>query len=215
MRYEFTEAMCGDPNNIAGTLIDIESTGLHTSNNDEMVEVSFVTFDKELQPVKVIDYWFTPLQKFSPTSTQNAVGLSMIEIITRSKNMTILDHLSEFLRDLNEAQAAGDIVAHNAAFDTRFIQSSLLRFQESFVFQSNKVKDSQNMFRRVSNEKTNLDNMLKILDLSVEDVKDYIEVLGMTGYNRHTGVFDCIGVLMSMGVITEQLGQPFNYGVLK
>ncbi len=215
MRYEFTDGMYGDPSNIVATIIDIESTGLSTGNSDEMVEVAIMHIDKELCPVKVIDYWFTPMQKFSPTSTQNAVGLSMIEIITRSDNMTILDHLPDLLKDLNEAQALGDFIAHNAQFDTRFIQDSLLKLQESFVFKAEKVKDSQNMYRRFYSGKTNLDSVMKELGIAETDVMDFLSGLGIEDYHRHTGVFDCAGVLLFMTEACSALAQEPNYALLK
>ena len=96
--------------------VDLETTGLEFEK-DEIIEVALVRFENGA-PVENVDYLVRPSSAKLRPFIESLTGISNADVAGAEEFAGIAGKVSAFIGDM-------PLVAHNAAFDSRFLKSAM------------------------------------------------------------------------------------------
>ena len=110
-------------NNQLFAIIDFETTGLYPQRGDRITEVAVVLIRNN----QIVDRFDSLVNTGCtiPDSVQQLTGINNAMISTAPLVSQIIPKLNKFIKDAT-------LVAHNAAFDSKFLESELTRFGLSY-----------------------------------------------------------------------------------
>lgn len=124
--------------------VDLETTGLEFEK-DEIIEVALVRFEKGL-PTETLDFLVKPTSAALRPFIESLTGISKEDLESAGTFADVAGKICSFIGDL-------PLVAHNAAFDSRFLKSSLSKvginygehpFWDSLTFSRIAYQDAPN-----------------------------------------------------------------------
>ncbi len=130
---------------------DTETTGLSWRQGDRVVEIGAVELDGSLNIVNRFQTYLNPERPCSPGASA-VHGLTDTFLATQPKFMDIAGDFLDFVR-------GATLIAHNAAFDTGFINNELCRIRMPGLTASGcEIVDTLRISRRLyPNERHSLD----------------------------------------------------------
>jgi DNA polymerase III epsilon subunit family exonuclease len=106
--------------NVEFAVVDFETTGLHPSQGDRVIQVAVIVAD---QSGSVLEDWSTYVNPGRDTGAVKIHGISNDQVASAPK-------FSEIWGDLSRRIENRIIVAHNASFEVKFLLSELSHFGE-------------------------------------------------------------------------------------
>ena len=121
-------------------ILDTETTGFNIEDGDEVIELAMVEIINNQITGKNYHYFFKPI-KNSEISAENVHGLSFFDL----EHMESFNYETskKFLSEINGA----NLVIHNAAFDIKFLNNHLKKFNLNIFDYCNEVIDSLDIAR--------------------------------------------------------------------
>jgi DNA polymerase-3 subunit epsilon len=162
--------------------IDTETTGLYVEEGERVFEIGCVELINNIRTGKSLQYYLNPERPLS----QKSIEISGIEDKFLQDKPKFSEIVDEFLEFIGEAA----LVAHNASFDTKFINNELKLIGKRPL--KNKIIDSLQIARRkfpgqkasldVLCKKYNIDNSKRVFHGALLDadllVDVYVNLIG-------------------------------------
>lgn len=116
----FRQYSLGMSEKLREVIFDTETTGLKASDGDRVIEIGAVEFVNRYPTGKVFHYQINPEGKQVHADALKVHGISNEVLADKPKFADIVEEFLEFF-------AEGNLVAHNASFDTGFLNAELKR----------------------------------------------------------------------------------------
>lgn len=139
--------------------LDTETTGLSAADGDRIVEIGCIELDNRRHTGRTLHHYVNPLRSSHPDAVR-IHGITDQFLADKPPFAAIADELLEFV-------AGAEVIIHNAAFDTAFLDAEFKRLGKAkFSAQVARVSDSLLMAREMFPGKANsLDALCKRLEV--------------------------------------------------
>lgn len=142
-------------------ILDTETTGLDIKNGDRIIEIGCVEVIDFRLTGEVFHVYLNPEREISKEATR-VHGMTLAQLVDSPK---FADVAGDFLEFIDSAE----IVAHNASFDVRFLNSELMRARCRKIIKPERVIDTLSMVRRMfPGSPASLDALCKRFKISLE-----------------------------------------------
>ncbi|KYH12532.1 DNA polymerase III subunit epsilon [Neorickettsia sp. 179522] len=142
-------------------ILDTETTGLDMKNGDRVIEIGCVEMVDFRLTGEIFHIYLNPEREISKEATR-VHGITLEQLADSPRFIDIADDFLKFVD-------SSDIVAHNASFDVRFLNSELMRARQRRLIKPENVIDTLAMARKIfPGSPASLDALCKRFKISLE-----------------------------------------------
>ncbi|ABD45937.1 DNA polymerase III subunit epsilon [Neorickettsia sennetsu] len=142
-------------------ILDTETTGLDMKNGDRVIEIGCVEVVDFRITGEIFHIYLNPEREISKEATR-VHGITFEQLADSPKFIDIADDFLKFID-------SSEIVAHNASFDIRFLNSELIRARQRRLIKLENVIDTLAMARKIfPGSPASLDALCRRFRISLE-----------------------------------------------